>query len=311
MKNIGKPLVSVVIPSKNEEKNISNCLKSIKLQGYPAEKIEIIVVVNEDSSDRTKEIAKTFTDKVYIKGTERSEPRNFGLLRKSSGEYLVYLDADMILSSTVIERSVEKLEKNELVALYIPEIVLGNSYWSRVRRFERSFYDGTVIDCVRVVKKDIFKQVGGFDLSMTGPEDWDFDKKIRKLGRVEVLDTYDFNEINTSLTKLSYLESDFVNCLAKISSKALIYHNETKFNLKKYLQKKNYYAKSFNSYINKWGKNDQDIKKQFGFYYRYFLVFLENQKWKRAIRHPDLMTGVFLLRFLVGAGFISSKINAV
>lgn len=311
MKNIGKPLVSVVIPSKNEEKNISNCLKSIKLQGYPAEKIEIIVVVNEDSSDRTKEIAKTFTDKVYIKGTERSEPRNFGLLRKSSGEYLVYLDADMILSSTVIERSVEKLEKNELVALYIPEIVLGNSYWSRVRRFERSFYDGTVVDCVRIIRKDVFKKIEGFDLSLIGPEDWDLDKKVRSYGRVQVLDKYDFDAVDSKLAKFDYLSKDFIERLSRLSPLGLVYHNESKFNLRKYVQKKNYYARSFKAYIEKWGKKDSDIKKQFGFSYRYFNVFLENQKWKRAIRHPDLMTGVFLLRFLVGAGFISSKINAV
>ncbi|MBU4299200.1 glycosyltransferase [Patescibacteria group bacterium] len=53
------PLVSVVITTKNEEKNIENCLKSILNQTYPRDKIEIIVVDN-NSSDRTKEIVQTF-----------------------------------------------------------------------------------------------------------------------------------------------------------------------------------------------------------------------------------------------------------
>jgi len=53
----------------------------------------------------------------------------------------------------------------------------------------------------------------------------------------------------------------------------LVYHNEAKFNLKKYFEKKRYYAKSFAAYIKKWGKGDRDIKKQFGFWYRYFGVF--------------------------------------
>ncbi|MBU4481653.1 glycosyltransferase [Patescibacteria group bacterium] len=53
------PLVSVVITTKSEEKNIENCLKSILNQTYPRDKIEIIVVDN-NSSDRTKEIVQTF-----------------------------------------------------------------------------------------------------------------------------------------------------------------------------------------------------------------------------------------------------------
>jgi len=49
-------IVSVIITTKNEEKNIENCLRSIKNQNYPREKIEIIVVDN-NSLDKTKEIA--------------------------------------------------------------------------------------------------------------------------------------------------------------------------------------------------------------------------------------------------------------
>jgi len=57
-------LVSVIITTKNEEKNIENCLKSIKLQTY--QNIEIIVVDN-NSSDQTKELSQKYTDKVLDK----------------------------------------------------------------------------------------------------------------------------------------------------------------------------------------------------------------------------------------------------
>ena len=100
------PLVSVVITTKNEEKNIENCLKSILKQTYPRDKIEIIVVDN-NSTDRTKEIARRYTDKVYNKGPERSAQRNFGA-KQAKGEYYLYLDADMILSPNVISECVEK-----------------------------------------------------------------------------------------------------------------------------------------------------------------------------------------------------------
>lgn len=58
-----KPVVSVVVTTKNEEKNIGRCLESITKQTYPKEKIEIIVVDN-NSTDRTKEIVEKFIKKI-------------------------------------------------------------------------------------------------------------------------------------------------------------------------------------------------------------------------------------------------------
>ena len=72
------------------------------------------------------------------------------------------------------------------------------------------------------------------------------------------------------------------------------------FNLKKYLARKKYYAKDFEKYIAKWGKNDPDIKKQFGFWYRYFRSFHGKGEMEKIIRHPILALGMYFLRFLVG-----------
>ena len=383
------PLASVIITTKNEQSNIGNCLESIKQQTYPQEEIETIVVDN-NSTDKTKEIARKYTRKVYNKGPERSAQRNYGMIRKAKGKYVMYLDADMILSRTVIEEAINLLtdskinglkdtnrsklaETKELVALYIPEVVLGNSFWSRVRRFERSFYDGTLIDCARIIRKDAFKKVGGFDASLTGPEDWDLDKKLREIGKVELLGGYDFEKINKALmariipsrrhaefssaspasgrllsliyhplkilnfpilsgnqddegaSRLSVgknqddekeqannvdnADRGVVRQLASLTDEAVIFHNEVEFNLRKYLKKKAYYSQSFSDYIKKWGKDDPDIKRQLGFWYRYFGVFLENGKWKRLLRHPILTTGMFFLRFLVGLQYLKGRIH--
>jgi glycosyltransferase involved in cell wall biosynthesis len=70
------PLVSVVITTKNEEKNIENCLRSINGQTFT--NVELIVVDNF-SEDETVEIAKKYTTKVYFKGPERSSQRNYGV----------------------------------------------------------------------------------------------------------------------------------------------------------------------------------------------------------------------------------------
>ena len=177
------PLVSVVITTKNEEANIENCLRSIYAQNYPKEYFEVIVVDNQ-SSDRTKEIAQKFTPLVFDKGSERSEQRNFGIFSIAQGEYSLFLDADMILAPNLIQGCVQKVQQSENIALHIPEIILGKSFWSQVRRFERKFYNGTVVDGARFFRIDEFKMIGGFDETLSGPEDWDLDKKFKQRGSI-------------------------------------------------------------------------------------------------------------------------------
>lgn len=258
--------VSVIITTKNEEENISNCLKSIRNQTYPQEKLEVIVVDN-DSTDKTKEIAKKYANHVFNKGPERSAQRNFGA-KKAKGKYILYLDADMVLSNGVIEECVNKCEDKNYIALYIPEKIIGDGFWIKVRNFERSFYNGTCIDAVRFIRRDKFLEIGGFDESLTGPEDWDLDRRIREIRKVSMIDSP-------------------------------LYHNEGNFNFKKYLKKKSYYFKSFDKYIQKWGEDDLIVKKQSGAYYRLFGVFVEKEKWKKLVRHPLLAIGILILKLAV------------
>lgn len=269
------PLISIVVTTKNEQKHIRKCLQSIRDQKYPKKNIEIIVIDN-NSNDNTKGIAREFTNKVYNKGPERSAQRNFGS-KKSKGKYYMYLDADMSLSPSVIVEALEKFTADKkLVGLYIPEIIVGKGLWLKVRKFERSFYNATVVDCVRIIRKATFDKIGGFDETLTGPEDWDLDKKVRLAGRISII-------------------------------KSPLYHNEAGFSIINYLNKKSYYARSFNKYIKRWGNDDPDIKKQLGFYYRYFIVFVENGNWKKLLKHPLLSLQMFFLKFLVGLIYIKSS----
>ena len=266
------PVVSVVITTKNEEKNIESCLRSIKDQTF--KNIELIVVDNF-SEDKTVEIAKKNGAKVYLKGPERSSQRNYGA-QVSSGEYLLYLDADMILGPTVIEECLEKCETARLDALYVPERIVGEGFWIKVRDFERSFYTGTVIDAVRFIRKDLFERVEGFDESLVGPEDWDFDRRIRKIGRT--------GTINTSL-----------------------YHNEGSFSMKGYLKKKKYYANGIKNYVRKWGPNDPETMKQTGVWYRLMGVFVEKGNWKKLIRYPLFTVAMYGLRLRVALTYLLSR----
>ena len=267
--------VSVIVTTRNEEKNIQNCLESVKKQTYFQDKIEIIIVDN-NSEDKTKDIALNYTHKVYNLGPERSAQRNYGV-KHAEGAYILYLDADMTLSTNVILEAVEKCEKEGCSALYIPERIIGDGFWMKVRDFERSFYNATCIDAVRFVRKDKFVAIGGFDETLTGPEDWDFDRRINAIGKSGI-------------------------------AKSPLYHNENGFNLQNYIKKKSYYVQHFNTYIDKWGKNDPVIKKQLGFGYRYCGVFFEKGNILRIALHPFLTLGMYSLRLLVGLAYsISNK----
>lgn len=269
------PLVSVIITTRNERANIGSCLSSIKKQTYNQEDIEIIVVDN-NSTDETKDIARQYTDNVYNFGPDRSAQLNFGV-KLAKGLYILFPDADMILSKEILSECVKKCETEGIDGLYTPERVVGKGFWIKVRDFERSFYDASCIDCVRFIKRDIFLSIGAFDESLDfGPDDWDFDRRVRRLYKVNI-------------------------------TKSPIYHNEKEFNLRRYLKKKAYYVKSFDKYIKKWGKDDSIVRKQLGFWYRYFGVYLENGKWKKLIIHPLLTFGLYFLRFLVGVQYI--KVN--
>ncbi len=295
------PLVSVVITTKNEETNIENCLRSIYAQNYPKEYFEVIVVDNQ-SSDRTKEIAQKFTPLVFDKGSERSEQRNFGIFSIAQGEYSLFLDADMILAPNLIQGCVQQIQKSKNIALHIPEIILGKSFWSQVRRFERKFYNGTVVDGARFFRVEEFKAIGGFDETLSGPEDWDLDKKFKQRGSIGLVPIQPI--LNWDCEK--WCLSEFIRTMGVVPSSygGVVFHNESQFNLITYLEKKGYYSKDMNKYIEKWGRDDPDIQKQFGFGYRFFGVFVEKGKWRWLLSSPILALGMYFLRITVGIRFL-------
>lgn len=169
------PLVSIIVPTKNEEKNIERCLKSIKAQSY--RNLEIIVVDN-NSSDRTVEIAKKYTGKIFLKGPERSTQRNFGA-SKAEGKYLIFLDADMQMQKKVVEECVTAEKK----AVILSEAVVGKTYLEKCRALEKECYLGDdLIEAARFFEKELFLRLKGYDRKLIASEDWDLTEKIRKTG---------------------------------------------------------------------------------------------------------------------------------
>lgn len=87
------PIISIVIPTLNEEKNISRCLESIFSQNYPKNSLEVIIV-DDLSTDKTLSIAKKYPVKILISGNKHGEISKIIGFNKAQGDYLMYLDAD-------------------------------------------------------------------------------------------------------------------------------------------------------------------------------------------------------------------------
>ena len=84
-----KQKISVVISAHNEESRIEACLDSVKWA-------DEIIVVDNSSSDKTAEIARKYTDKVYLQPNDPLKidlQKNAGF-EKATGDFILSLDAD-------------------------------------------------------------------------------------------------------------------------------------------------------------------------------------------------------------------------
>jgi glycosyltransferase involved in cell wall biosynthesis len=196
-------------------------------------------------------------------GLERSKQRNIGI-NKASGDAILLLDSDQSISPKLVQECVTLINMG-YTAIYIPEIIIARGFFGKIRKFEREFYTGTAIDVPRFILKGACPQ---FDETMSGPEDSDWDRRIRGFRAVAHNPLYHHDDIG-------FIE---------------------------YCKKKAYYSKSMGRFKEKW-PNDKclDLK------YRCFLVFVEKGKWKKLVRHPILTLGIVFILAVRGWIYYTNK----
>jgi len=93
--------LSVIILTKNEEENIAQCIKTVKFA-------DEIIVVDDNSEDKTAELARKMGARVYSRELKNdfAAQRNFGL-RKASGKWVLFLDADERVSKELRDEMVQ------------------------------------------------------------------------------------------------------------------------------------------------------------------------------------------------------------
>lgn len=157
------PLVSVVIPTYNEEKDIGECISSLLKQSYG--NMEIIIV-DDGSKDRTVEIVKGFRKVKLIKGEHRGPgfSRNKGA-KIAKGKILVFVDADMTFDKNYVKNLTLSIREGKTIGTEEKYQVASNldNVWSRcwgAYSKKNSQNRGFIF---RAILRDEFLKRGGFD----------------------------------------------------------------------------------------------------------------------------------------------------
>lgn len=126
-------LVSILIPARNEEKNIEKCLKGVLAQNYQNKEI---IVLDDNSTDSTYNLVSSFSkSNVEVLKGKQLPPDWLGknwachqLAKEAKGEYLLFVDADVEVRPEVISSAVYELEKSNAVLLSIFPTQIINSF---------------------------------------------------------------------------------------------------------------------------------------------------------------------------------------
>lgn len=193
------PLVSVVLPIRNEAKTIRTCLDAILAQDYGVEALEI-VVADGGSTDGTCEILAEYTARAGVRVVENPQGIvSAGLNRAiaaARGEYIVRVDGHTFLSPSYVRMCVETLQatgadnvggpqQSEAQTLIGSLVALATS--SPFGIGDSKFHYATTPQWVDTVylgawPRRLFERVGGFDESLVRNQDYEFNYRTRQAG---------------------------------------------------------------------------------------------------------------------------------
>jgi glycosyltransferase involved in cell wall biosynthesis len=106
--------ISAVLIVRNEEKNIERCLKSICW-------VDEIIVVDQSSTDKTVEIARKYTDKIYITENKLicNPDREFGI-SKTSNNWILLIEADEVVDENLKDEILKVVNEDKYDIFFIP-----------------------------------------------------------------------------------------------------------------------------------------------------------------------------------------------
>lgn len=178
-------MLSIIIPTLNEEKYLSLLIESIKEQNFSDYEI---ILADAGSEDKTLEIAKKYNCKV-AKGGIPAKGRNQGA-SIARGDLFLFLDAEARLPQYYLQQALEEFSQRNLdIASCALEPITDNRIFKKgyhflynqpARLLENIFpYASNFI----LVKRKIHEKLGGFDEKIKMAEDHSYARKAAKIGR--------------------------------------------------------------------------------------------------------------------------------
>lgn|SRR3989338_3877446 len=191
-------MLSIIIPTLNEEKYLPKLLESIKKQSFKGYEI---IVADFNSKDGSREIAKKYHCKI-IEGGKIPVARNNGA-KQAKGDILFFIDADCIITKQFLQNAVKDINKRNLdvAGCYAGPLnrrVSDNIVFS----LYNSWLYMTQFFCPNAAlgffcKKNIHQKIKGFNEN-TLSEDTDYIERAGKYGKFRILKT---EKIYTSMRR--------------------------------------------------------------------------------------------------------------
>ncbi len=192
-------MITIVIPTLNEEKYIGRLLESISVQTF---KDYEVIVVDGRSKDNTVGVVEGFKDKMNVRvvsqpkvevASKIAAARNLGA-KESKGDYLLFLDSDVIIINDFLKNMYNEFEERFLDVATCYIIPLSDKYVDKVMHdFANLVYlTGQYLSprapgfCIMATKR-MFNRIGGFNEHMQLAEDHDFVQRGGKIGRFRVI----------------------------------------------------------------------------------------------------------------------------
>jgi len=184
--------LSVIIPAYNEEKYIEPTLEALNNQSISRSNYEIIVC-NDNSTDNTCKISKSYADKVIDlkKCDSIAQVKNEGV-KHAIGEKLLFIDADTVAHHNLIERIIESDSHYGR-----PKVVIGDGTsfsWPNSLNKTLNFINPKFTiagGCCMFFNKKLFNEINGFNENLECLEDFDIELKVmKKKYKTEIIDSF-------------------------------------------------------------------------------------------------------------------------
>lgn len=205
---------SIIVPAYNEEAILGDTLDHLKVAMASVSLEGEIIVTDNNSTDRTADIAKNAGATVVFEPVNQiSRARNAGA-KKANGRYFIFVDADTIVPPALLQNALNNLESDQCCGggatitaePSIPALVMVLGYWNILSRTFR-----LAAGCFVYARRDDFKACGGFSEKVYATEEIWFSIALKRTARKHKRKFYIINnpKVITSSRKLVWYSHSY------------------------------------------------------------------------------------------------------